>query len=356
MPRDSLLGTIHVTDTSGVLGITLTRPNKPEVVLIGQQAVLGQMDYLHVMVFGSWSPTKRSGGRPVFSVERANARALFEIVPEFDGTAPVFDGILRRESEGDFLEMPEGRRLRIAHLPRYLWDANGRRVLFVDSFETPTRAVIIEEKPPRRAGPQKTYARDSADFPIPDTLAAIVEGRRNRAHSSLMARNRTVYEQMRVRLGPGMCECGFTASGTPQCPPPGVGDSARGVLRLSQAATADLLFLEKGGSVALDGNRQFLRQFNGLEIVALGTRVAEGCLAVHHVVVRAAHGRPAYDGILRREPHRDVLETVLGQRLTIRRVPAVLRNANGRRVWIAGSLSAPSAAAVIDTSTAPLND
>jgi hypothetical protein len=332
--------------------VALARANQPDVLLFGQRAILRQMDYLHVMVFGRWSP-KLSQGRRVFAVESANARAQSELVPRFDGTAPIFDGILRREAEDDFLEMPDGRRLRIAHLPRHLWDADGRRVLFFDSFETPTGTLVIEEKRRRQTGPPRTFARDSIDFPLPDTLQTLIRSRQARAHGHIMEMNRRTYERFRVELGPGMCACGFQAGGTPRCPPPGVGDSARGVLRISEAATADWFAVE-GGSVQLDGNRRFLRQFAGLEIAAFGTRVAPRCLAIHHVLVRAAHGRPAHDGILRREPHRDVLETALGQRLTIRRLPAVLRDADGRRVWIAGSLNAPSAAAVVDTSTAPL--
>jgi hypothetical protein len=64
--------------------------------------------------------------------------------------------------------------------------------------------------------------------------------------------------------------------------------------------------------------------------------------------VRARQETAVHDGILRRHPHGDVLETRDGRRLPVASIPSELQKADGMRVWIGEPLGAPKVAGVID--------
>jgi hypothetical protein len=109
-----------------------------------------------------------------------------------------------------------------------------------------------------------------------------------------------------------------------------------------------------GQRLALIGLRpNILRQITGLEIVVLGTREDGGpirgpAIRADEFVVRRANDQPAHDGILRRTPGGDLLEMPDGRRLPIPHLPGELTGADGKRVWIAGPLDAPTRAGIID--------
>jgi hypothetical protein len=71
-------------------------------------------------------------------------------------------------------------------------------------------------------------------------------------------------------------------------------------------------------------------------------------------VVEGAHCRIAKtcftrgDRELRRGAHGDVLAMPDGRRIAIPHLPEVLSGADGKRVWIAGPIDAPTGAGVID--------
>ena len=131
-------------------------------------------------------------------------------------------------------------------------------------------------------------------------------------------------------------------------------DSIRGIVALAGPAPAPIvsLILKNGGSVRLVSSHPLatVRQLNGLEIVVYakpGVRLDEP-VDMEDFAVRAVGDEPAVDGIMRRAPSGDLLEKNDGRRLTVRRLPDYLHDADGKRVWIAGPLDAPTSAGVID--------
>jgi hypothetical protein len=94
-------------------------------------------------------------------------------------------------------------------------------------------------------------------------------------------------------------------------------------------------------------------QLSAVEIVAFGRRRDRTVFPwpvqeVDSFAVRGSGGVPARDGILRREPRGDVLVLRDGGRLALPRLPETLAGADGKRVWIAGPLDAPTWAGVLD--------
>jgi hypothetical protein len=59
-----------------------------------------------------------------------------------------------------------------------------------------------------------------------------------------------------------------------------------------------------------------------------------------------------HDGILRKSPRGDVLETRDGRRLPVANLPPALDRADGLRVWVAEPLGAPASAGIVDPSYA----
>ena len=207
------------------------------------------------------------------------------------GDVPAIDGILRRTENGDFLELPDGRLLTLPNIPGYLFGANAKRVWIAGPLENPTGVGVID--------PDRHY-----DF--------------------------------RRRI-------------------PIVYDSARGTVSLTGSCNGGFTMLSLGNDRAmiLEGSRVPLRQLRGFEIVVFGLRHEDTPFRwpvqeVDSFFVRAIDSTPALDGTLRRDGGSDVLELRDGSRVKISRLPDRLANANGERVWIAGSPDAPIAASVID--------
>jgi hypothetical protein len=63
-------------------------------------------------------------------------------------------------------------------------------------------------------------------------------------------------------------------------------------------------------------------------------------------------GNRVHDGILRKSPRGDVLETSDGRRLPVANLPPALDRADGLRVWVAEPLGAPASAGIVDPSYA----
>jgi hypothetical protein len=139
-------------------------------------------------------------------------------------------------------------------------------------------------------------------------------------------------------------------------PAPSPPDSARGrVVFTGPSATGFImLMMADSQAVRLAGYpKNILRQVSRKEIVVFGKRYGPGPFRwplqmVDSFFVRAVGGRPALDGILRREPGGDALELPDGRRLPIKRLPEWVAHANGMRVWIVEPLDAPLTAGVID--------
>jgi hypothetical protein len=177
---DSLRGVIH----GGMTGpISLARPGQPEVTIVGRRTTLRWMPFLTVTVFGHWSTAKKR----TFLAERELVRAIFD-------TIPAFDGVLRREPAADFLELPDGQRVVIAHLPPGLQMYNGSRVVLFDSLEFPWTGGPVRDDdrfPIKISTPG--FARDSVHYVPPDSVQrrwlalTAVRARINRAgHSRIM--------------------------------------------------------------------------------------------------------------------------------------------------------------------------
>lgn len=59
-------------------------------------------------------------------------------------SVPALDGTLRRSDGHDVLELRDGRRLPIGHLPDRLANANGMRVWIAGPLEAPIAAGVID--------------------------------------------------------------------------------------------------------------------------------------------------------------------------------------------------------------------
>ena len=134
------------------------------------------------------------------------------------------------------------------------------------------------------------------------------------------------------------------------------GDSLRGLaLMRGRCVNADMTIALTDTAIAiLDGPtpHNILVQLHGLDIVVFGRRRNAGqrwpLQGVDRFIVRRSGGRPAYDGVLRITSAGAVLDLSEGGHLALSVLPDSLARATGMRVWIAGPLSAPSAAGVID--------
>jgi hypothetical protein len=118
-------------------------------------------------------------------------------------------------------------------------------------------------------------------------------------------------------------------------------DTVRGTVRILGSEPMTSIVLEPAGGgapVALDGERTLLGRLAGIEVAVVGEPGPPGRLRVAHVVVRAADGVPATDGVLAREGDRDVLVLRDGSRRVVARLPQALRGRVGARVWLAGPL------------------
>jgi hypothetical protein len=141
-PHDSARGTIGVVGSDPGTWL-IFRGSDPPVTLIGDRNLLEQMNGMYVVVFGRREPGNlmfKPGW--TFYVDRV-------IVRPSEGE-PAYDGILRREATGDFLDTQEGQRLLIPHLPDALINANGLRVIIFGPLAAPTGARFID--PSWRAG------------------------------------------------------------------------------------------------------------------------------------------------------------------------------------------------------------
>lgn len=121
---------------------------------------------------------------------------------------------------------------------------------------------------------------------------------------------------------------------------PAAADTLRGTLDMtgSEPGVIFVVVDAAGRAAELEGERAFLQQFLGLEVVVEGTRVGEKTFRVTDVKVRAAEGVPAVDGVLAREGSRDVLVMRDGSRRTVARLPEALRGRVGDRIWLSGPL------------------
>lgn len=110
-------------------------------------------------MFGRWSATKKR----TFVVERERARTIYDSVT-------VFDGILRRDSTADLLELPDGRRVTIHALPENIQSANGSRVVLFDAIDYPWLGMIVKDERTSTAASQVGFPRDSATAVVPDSV------------------------------------------------------------------------------------------------------------------------------------------------------------------------------------------
>ena len=159
------------------------------------------------------------------------------------------------------------------------------------------------------------------------------------------------------------CRSPHSAPGTPDRirPAVGVSDSIRGRISIGGAGTcvaAVVHLTTKGNELfVLDGSRDVFAQLIGMEVVVFGKRrnpppnhpyLANPIVTVDSFFIRAAGDAPTRDGVLRKRPQGDVLETPDGRRLSLPILLPALANADGMRVWIAGPLDAPTSAGFID--------
>jgi hypothetical protein len=118
-------------------------------------------------------------------------------------------------------------------------------------------------------------------------------------------------------------------------------DTLRGRIEVvgSEPGTSVALLLDGGArAVTLRGERPLLDRLAALEVTVWGRPLRAGEFDVERVVVRAADGVPAEDGVLAREGGGWVLVTQDGRRLPIARLPEALQGRAGTRVWITGPL------------------
>ena len=104
------------------------------VILESSDIPLQQLNGLEIVVFGR----QRKGPFrwPVQYADSFFVRAI--------GKVPARDGILRRGEGRDVLELRNGQRLTIGHLPDLLAKANGMRVWLAGPLDAPVGAGIID--------------------------------------------------------------------------------------------------------------------------------------------------------------------------------------------------------------------
>jgi hypothetical protein len=128
----------------------------------------------------------------------------------------------------------------------------------------------------------------------------------------------------------------------------------RGTIVLTGPAPAYIVTLvtKDGQNLSLTGpySRALLDQLDGLNVMAYGD-------PSHHTKTAfvmdsfSVHGRgeqPARDGILRRTASGDFLELADGRRLAIPHLSGYLADADGKRIWIAGPMEAPTGMSTLD--------
>lgn len=121
------------------------------------------------------------------------------------------------------------------------------------------------------------------------------------------------------------------------------GDTLRGTVEVvgSEPATSVVLRTADGGAVALEGGRALLERAAGLEVRVEGAR-GPRAFRVDRMVVRAANGIPATDGVLVRSGAGWALRTAEGGTVAIAHLPEPFRGREGARVWMAGPLDRPA--------------
>jgi hypothetical protein len=137
---DSVRGWIRICEYGDrrLPALWLAYDDSMDIALVGHHEVLLQLENLDVVVFGHQSRTPRGAWRRLEvrrEIVRANG-AGFEAV----------DGILRRESTGDFVELPDRHRVRIPSLPEALAGANGMRVYIAGPLGDPLQADVIRTR------------------------------------------------------------------------------------------------------------------------------------------------------------------------------------------------------------------
>ena len=137
---DSIRGWIRVCQYGDrrLAALWVSYDDSMDIALVGHQEVLLQLENLDVVVFGRQSRT-RSGTRRRLEVRR-------EIVRANGAGFEAVDGILRRESTGDFVELPDRHRVRIPSLPDALAGANGMRVYIAGPLGDPLQADVIRTR------------------------------------------------------------------------------------------------------------------------------------------------------------------------------------------------------------------
>lgn len=137
---DSIRGWIRVCQYGDrkLAALWLSYADSTDIALVGHQEVLLQLENLDVVVFGHQSRT-RSGTWRRLEVRR-------EIVRANGAGFEAVDGILRRESTGDFVELPDRHRVRIPSLPEELAGANGMRVYIPGPLGDPLQTGVIHTR------------------------------------------------------------------------------------------------------------------------------------------------------------------------------------------------------------------
>ena len=137
---DSLRGWIRICEYGDrkLPALWLSYADSMDIALVGHHEVLLQMEKLDVVVFGHQSRV-RSGTWRRLEVRR-------EVVRRNGAGFEAVDGILRRESTGDFVELPDRTRVRIPSLPQELTDANGMRVYIAGPLSDPLQAGVIRTR------------------------------------------------------------------------------------------------------------------------------------------------------------------------------------------------------------------
>lgn len=157
------------------------------------------------------------------------------------------------------------------------------------------------------------------------------------------------------------CACSGSRSSRP--PVAAASDTARGVIGVvGNEPTAAITLTPGGATTALvlraDAWQALLARLVGVELMVAGRATGETSLLasprgnpvfrVDTFIVRAAHGVPAEDGILRRAGQGFVLDRGAGTALPIGSLPTDLQSAVGARIYLAGPLDrAPVAYGVI---------
>jgi hypothetical protein len=137
---DSVRGWIRVCEYGDrrLPALWLSYADSMDIALVAHHEVLLQMENLDVVVFGQQSRT------PGGSWRRLEVRR--EIVRANGAGFEAVDGILRRESTGDFIELSDHTRVRVPSLPLALAGANGMRVYIAGPLGDPLQADVIRTR------------------------------------------------------------------------------------------------------------------------------------------------------------------------------------------------------------------